>query len=285
VTARLLPGVEELAGLAALVVDDNPTNLRIVSEILSQRGMRVVEALDGERAVAAVDATGSAFAIAVIDMDMPGASGVELAATLRRHPRCASAPVIILTSADLPQDARSAAAIPDVCWVVKPVGQTALLETIRTALSSRSSRDTQAAAPPVTPTRAAHRLRVLVAEDNAVNRKLAEHLLQRRGHTAVMVTNGREATEVLLQEPVDLILMDLQMPEMDGFEATAVIRERERASGRRTPIVALTAHAMEGDRQRCLDADMDGYISKPVKAVELFEVIDRVMAAARKPAA
>jgi signal transduction histidine kinase/DNA-binding response OmpR family regulator len=285
VAARVLPGLEELAGLAALVVDDNPTNLRIVSEMLSQRGMRVVEALDGDRAVAAVDATDSAFAIAVIDMEMPGASGVELAARLRRHPRCASAPVIILTSADLPQEARSAAAIPDVRWMVKPVGQTSLLETIRAALSTRSSRDTQAAAPSVTPTRAAHRLRVLVAEDNAVNRKLAEHLLTRRGHTAVMVTNGREATEALQQEHVDLVLMDLQMPEMDGFEATAAIRQRERASGRRTPIVALTAHAMEGDRQRCLDADMDGYISKPVKAVELFEVIDRVMAAAQKPAA
>jgi len=285
VAARLLPGIEELAGLAALVVDDNPTNLRIVSEILSQRGMRVVSALDSDRAVAAVNATDSAFAIAVIDMEMPGASGVALATILRRHPRCASAPVIILTSADHPQEARSAAAIPDVRWVVKPVSQTALLETIRAALSTRSSRDTQAAAPSVTPTRAARRLRVLVAEDNAVNRKLAEHLLQRRGHTALIVTNGREATDALLEDDVDLVLMDLQMPEMDGFEATAVIRQRERACGGRTPIIALTAHAMAGDRQRCLDADMDGYISKPVKAVELFEVIDRVMAAAQKPAA
>jgi two-component system, sensor histidine kinase and response regulator len=126
---------------------------------------------------------------------------------------------------------------------------------------------------------------VLVAEDNIVNRKLAEHLLQRRGHTPVMVSNGREATEALLSDDVDLVLMDLQMPEMDGFEATAAIRARERRTGNRIPIVALTAHAMEGDRQRCLDADMDGYISKPVKAVELFEVIDRVMAAAKKPAA
>jgi CheY-like chemotaxis protein len=133
--------------------------------------------------------------------------------------------------------------------------------------------------------RAAHRLRVLVAEDNAVNRKLAEHLLQRRGHIPILVTNGREATEALLHEGVDLVLMDLQMPEMDGFEATTIVRERDRANGRRTPIIALTAHAMEGDRQRCLDADMDGYISKPVKAVELFEVIDRVMAAARRSAA
>jgi signal transduction histidine kinase/CheY-like chemotaxis protein len=285
VAARQLPGVEELSGLAALVVDDNPTNVRIISEILGQRGMHVVQATSGTRALELVNAADSAFAIAILDMEMPGVNGVDLAATLRRHPRCASAPVVILTSADRSQEARSAAAIPDVRWVVKPVGQATLIEAIRTALSARSSRDTQAAAPAVTPMRAAHRLRVLVAEDNAVNRKLAEHLLQRRGHTPVLATNGREATDMMLHEPVDLILMDLQMPEMDGFEATALIRERDRASGRRTPIIALTAHAMEGDRQRCLDADMDGYISKPVKAVELFEVIDRVMAAVRKSAA
>jgi signal transduction histidine kinase/CheY-like chemotaxis protein len=285
VAARHLPAVDELSGLAALVVDDNPTNVRIISEILGQRGMLVVQATSSARAMEAVNAADSGFAIAILDMEMPGVNGIDLAAALRQHPRCASAPVVILTSADRSQEARSAAAIPDLRWLVKPVGQAALLEAIRTALSARSSRDTQAAAPAVTPMRAAQRLRVLVAEDNAVNRKLAEHLLQRRGHTPIMVTNGREATEALLHEQVDLVLMDLQMPEMDGFEATAIVRERDRAAGCRTPIVALTAHAMEGDRQRCLDADMDGYISKPVKAVELFEVIDRVMAAARRSAA
>ncbi len=282
-STQLMGGLEELSGLSALVVDDNPTNLRIVSEILSHRGMQVVEAPDGATAVQAVDRAGSAFAFAVIDMEMPGTNGLDLTAALRRHPRCSSAPVIILTSADRSHEARSAAAIPDVRWVVKPVGQAALLETIRGALGARSARDAQPAAPSVTPHRAARKLRVLVAEDNVVNRKLAEHLLMRRGHTPVLVTNGREATEALLNEDVDLILMDLQMPEMDGFEATATIRLREKQTGNRIPIVALTAHAMEGDRQRCLDADMDGYISKPVKAVELFEVIDRVMAASRTP--
>ena len=132
-------------------------------------------------------------------------------------------------------EARNAAAIPDVRWIVKPVGQAALLETIRAALGARSSRDAQPAAPSVTPTRAPRRLRVLVAEDNVVNRKLAEHLLLRRGHTPLMVTNGREATEALLREDVDLILMDLQMPEMDGFEATAAIRLRERQTATASP--------------------------------------------------
>jgi CheY-like chemotaxis protein len=121
---------------------------------------------------------------------------------------------------------------------------------------------------------------VLVAEDNPVNQKLAQHLLERRGHTPIVVANGREACETTLRDRFDLVLMDLQMPEMDGFEATASIRAREKDAGApRVPIIALTAHAMQGDRQRCLDAEMDGYVAKPIKPVELFEVIDRVMAA------
>ncbi len=126
---------------------------------------------------------------------------------------------------------------------------------------------------------------MLVAEDNLVNRTLAEHLLRRRGHQPVMVVNGREAVDALEDQSIDLVLMDLQMPEMDGFEATAAIRARERRTGARIPIIALTAHAMEGDRQRCLDADMDGYVSKPIDAVELFGVIEDVTRPAAGPSA
>jgi CheY-like chemotaxis protein len=133
------------------------------------------------------------------------------------------------------------------------------------------------AAAPVVDARA---LRVLVAEDNVVNRKLAEHLLRQRGHDPLMVVNGREAVDALGCGSFDLVLMDLQMPEMDGFEATAAIRALEQSTGSRVPIVALTAHAMEGDRQRCLDADMDGYVSKPIDAGELFAVIEQVSKAA-----
>jgi CheY-like chemotaxis protein len=135
-------------------------------------------------------------------------------------------------------------------------------------------------AKPAAPVVNARPLRVLVAEDNLVNRRLAEHLLRQRGHQPLMVVNGREAVDALARTSFDLVLMDLQMPEMDGFEATAAIRARERGTGARTPIVALTAHAMEGDRQRCLDADMDGYVSKPIDATDLFAVIDKVSQAA-----
>jgi len=186
--------------------------------------------------------------------------------------------MLLLTSADQPHDAANTPAVNG--FLVKPVGQQALLESIRRVIGTRVHVDRTPAAPSIVPTRAAQRLRVLVAEDNPVNQKLAQHLLERRGHTPILVANGRDAVEVTRRDQFDLVLMDLQMPEMDGFEATAAIRARERQSAaRRVPIVALTAHAMQGDRRRCLDADMDGYVAKPIKPVELFEVIDRVMAA------
>jgi signal transduction histidine kinase/CheY-like chemotaxis protein len=280
VAPQMLPTRDELAGLSALVIDDNRTNLRILSELLTAWGMSVTTARGLEGALDAVAKADGAFSLALVDMHMPAFDGVEVVTALRRQPRCSTAAMVVLTSSDHAEARRDVAALEHVRYVVKPVAQAALLETIRGAIGGRTALDARPAAPDITPTRAARRLRVLVAEDNAVNRKLAEHLLTRRGHEAVMVNNGREGVEALQASSFDLVLMDLQMPEMDGFEATAAIRAFEHGSGVRTPIVALTAHAMEGDRQRCLDADMDGYVSKPIKAVELFEVIDRVMAAA-----
>ena len=276
----------ELAGLAAIVVDDNETNLRILSETLTSWGMTVVTAEGPGSARRALDVCERAFSVAIVDVHMPGGSGIDLAADVRRHARTAAAPIVLLTSSDASADGRCAPTLRDLHLLVKPVSQARLLETLRAALAGRTAVDAQSAAPDVMPTQAARALRVLVAEDNAVNRKVAEHMLQRRGHEAVMATNGREAVEALAVGRFDLVLMDLQMPTMDGFEATAAIRARERKSGgARLPIIALTAHAMEGDRQRCLDADMDGYISKPITGAKLFEVIDRVIAAGARRSA
>ena len=280
VVPRLMPHETELAGLEALVVDDNATNLRILGDLLRGWGLSVVEARGGRSALEAVQSASRAFTLALIDMQMDDMDGVELATALRREPHSAAALVVLLTSSDRPEERRGVADIPDVRYVVKPVGHGALLDTVRAALGRRTVIDTQPASPPDTPVRAARALNVLVAEDNVVNQKLAEHLLRRRGHNPVIAANGAEAIGMLSAGRFDLVLMDLQMPEMDGFEATAAIRTLESLTGRRIPIVALTAHAMEGDRQRCLDADMDGYVSKPIKAVELFEVIDRVITAA-----
>jgi signal transduction histidine kinase/DNA-binding response OmpR family regulator len=280
ITPQFLPRNDELVDMTALVVDDNATNRRILVELLSSWGMQAVACADGADAERIVREASRPFSLALIDMNIAGDSGVEVASALRRSPNCASTPILLLTSADQPYDIANTPSVNG--FLVKPVGQQALLESIRRVIGSRVHNDRAPAAPSITPMRAAHRLRVLVAEDNPVNQKLAQHLLERRGHTPVVVGNGREAVELIRRDGFDLVLMDLQMPEMDGFEATAAIRARERRlCGPRVPIVALTAHAMQGDRRRCLDADMDGYVAKPIKPVELFEVIDRVMAAAR----
>jgi len=276
VIAMPLPRVDELAGMTALVVDDNTTSRRLLREILAGWGMHVSDADGGGTALQLVDGSRSRFHVALIDTEMPGMRGPELVDALRQPPREVTTPIVMLTSSDRLRRYQAAG----MYTLVKPITQSSLLQAIRMVLGSDPDADARPAAPPITPTRAARPLRVLVAEDNPVNRTLAAQLLMRRGHQPVLATNGREAVDTLARERIDLVLMDIQMPEMDGLEATAAIRARERTSGARLPIVALTAHAMPGDRQRCLDADMDGYVAKPVKAVELFEVIDRVMAAA-----
>jgi CheY-like chemotaxis protein len=283
VSAHVLPQPDELLNLSSLVVDDNATNRRILVELLASWGMKAVEAADHAEAVREAAAASTPFALALVDMNLPGSSGDEVVAALRNSKSCAVTPMLLLTSADHPHGRAADTAIAGC--LVKPIGQHALLDAVRRAIGARVAPDAVPIAPAVTPKRAARCLRVLVAEDNPVNQKLAQHLLERRGHTPVVVANGRHAVERFRAEDFDLVLMDLQMPEMDGFEATAAIRAREReARDPRVPIVALTAHAMQGDRQRCMDADMDGYVAKPIKPVELFEVIDRVMAAASSAA-
>jgi signal transduction histidine kinase/CheY-like chemotaxis protein len=282
VSVHVLPQPDELVSMSTLVVDDNATNRRILVELLASWGMHAVEAADRAEALRAAEAALQPFTLALIDMNLPGSSGIEIAGLLRASKSCADSSMLLLTSLDQPYD--RADEVPVNGYLVKPIAQHTLLDAIRRVIGARVTADQEPVAPAVTPMRAARRLRVLVAEDNPVNQKLAQHLLARRGHTPILVTNGREAVDALLADRFDLVLMDLQMPEMDGFEATASVRTRERQSGGdRVPIIALTAHAMQGDRQRCLDADMDGYVAKPIKPVELFEVIDRVMAAASSP--
>jgi len=169
-------------------------------------------------------------------------------------------------------------------YLQKPVRQSELLRTIRTVMETAAAPQSPAYLP-----RAAAlgdgRLRILLAEDNRVNQLLAVRLLEKRGHEVTVVNNGREALEALDREIFDLVLMDMQMPEMDGFEATASIRRLEQATGRHMPIIAMTAHAMKGDEEKCLEAGLDGYLSKPIDPDRLYETVRRAPAlTAKRPA-
>jgi signal transduction histidine kinase/DNA-binding response OmpR family regulator len=278
----------DLRGLPALVVDDNATNRRILREVLTNWGMRPREADGGEAALAALEeaaAAGEPFALVLLDGHMPGMDGFGLAGRIRRRPEFAGVTLVLLTSAGRPGDAERCRELGIGAYLMKPVKQSELLATVLTALSREAPPPEPAAAGPPPPAR--RPLRVLLAEDNAVNQRLAVRLLEKQGHTVVTAANGREALAALDREAFDVVLMDVQMPEMDGFEATAHVRAKEAGGVRRQPIIAMTAHAMKGDRERCLAAGMDGYVSKPIQPPELLAAVERVLpsGAADGPAA
>jgi two-component system, sensor histidine kinase and response regulator len=217
------------------------------------------------------------FDVGVIDISVADTSraGADLAARVRAHPNGAAMPLLMLTGSD--QVDRGATV--GVRYLIKPVSQAALVQAINAAAGgAKTTPHIRRSAPATTPVRFGRPLHVLIAEDNIVNQTVSSQLLKRRGHTTVIVANGRDAVAAVARTHFDLVLMDLQMPEMDGLEATAAIRASEQGTNRRLPIVALTAHAMESDRERCLRADMDGYVAKPLKPAELYEVIDRATA-------
>ena len=220
---------------------------------------------------------GKFFSLVLTDVNMPEMDGFALVERIRQNPRMATASIIMLTSAGQRGDAARCRQLEVAAYLTKPVGQSELLDAILRVLGARAS-ETQ---PCALVTR--HSLRegrkgprVLLAEDNAINQTLAVRLLEKRGCSVEIAGNGREAVAAFEKQSFDLVLMDVQMPEMDGFEATAAIRDRERTTGTHTPIVAMTAHVMKGDREQCLAAGMDGYIPKPVRAQELFEVLNRL---------
>ena len=271
-----------LDDLPVLVVADNATNRRILEEMLGSWRMRPT-AVDGGRAGLAAlrqaAAAGEPFALVLLDAHMPEMDGFAVAREMRDDPCRGDFAVVMLTSAGQPDDVAHCRELGIDAALMKPLKQSELYNVITAALT-RSPRNGAApeSAPPAPPIR--RPLRVLLAEDNEVNQRLAVRLLEKQGHTVALARNGKEAVAALAEGAFDLVLMDVQMPEMDGFEATAHIRRAEEGSGRRVPIVAMTAHAMKGDRERCFQAGMDGYISKPIQPRELFDAIDRVSHAA-----
>jgi len=265
-------------GVRALVVDDNATNRLVLVELLRSWQMHAEAVADGAAALPALGAAagaGTPFAVAILDGQMPGMDGITLAARIRGAADLHATALILLTSSDQPGDASRCREIGVAAYLTKPVVVPwDLLRCIRTALAGNAGSERARAAVREQTVPEAGGLRILVADDNAVNCTVVKHLLEKVGHVVLAVADGRQVLEALERDRFDLVLMDLQMPEMDGLEATRAIRAAEGDSGRHLPIIALTAHAMKGDRERCLAAGMDGYVSKPVQAAELFAAIE-----------
>ncbi len=278
VPRALLAPVDSLRGLPILVVDDNATNRHVLVRMLTGWDMRPVEAGSGTEALhllRAANAHGDPIRLVLLDALMPGMDGFETATQIREFDEAAP-PIIMLRSIGREDDAFRCRDAGIAAWLLKPVRESELLDRIRAvvdqppSMEAPSERQERDLAPGTLP------LRILVAEDNAVNRTVVVRLLARRGHSARMVDNGRSALAALDDERFDLILMDVEMPEMDGLEATELIRKREYMSGAHIPIIALTAHAMKGDAEKCLTAGMDAYVSKPIDPASLFEVIEEL---------
>jgi CheY-like chemotaxis protein len=272
-------GPLDTTGLPVLIVDDHPTNRLILVETLTRWRMRPTAVASGAEALAAVDDArrrGEPFALVLLDAMMPEMDGFTLAAKLQAQPDVPAPTLMMLSSADRQTGATRCRDLGLASYLTKPVRQSDLLDAITAALAKSSAELAKQYRPqPVKEMGPCVRpLRLLLAEDNPVNQRFAVRILEKRGHTVVVATNGREALDLRRREAFDAVLMDVQMPEMDGFEAAAAMRAYERAEGGHVPIIAMTAHAMKGDKERCLAAGMDAYVSKPLQAREFLNVVE-----------
>jgi two-component system, sensor histidine kinase and response regulator len=281
---------EILQGVKVLIVDDNRTNRRILEGLVKLWGMNPTSAVDGEKALIELSEARAAknpYDLILTDMHMPRMDGFGLVEHIKENPELSTATIMMLTSGGQRGDAARCEELGIAAYLLKPVRQAELREAIARVLSAKEQAggipmitqySLQADAAP------ARRLHILLAEDNPVNQKLAIRLLEKRGHHVSLATNGREALSALAKSPYDLVLMDVHMPDMDGLEATRRLRQKEKAepSGHRQAVVAMTALVMKGDRERCTEAGMDGYLAKPIRPQELDEVLDTYLARNRQ---
>ena len=276
--------VRDLKDRPVLVVDDNETNQKILFGILGNWGMRVICVDNALDAIAELDRSrnaGNPFQLMISDVNMPEMDGFMLAHRVLSDPLNLTT-IILLTSGDRSGDAERCRELGIKHHLVKPVKQSLLLEAIADVFGCQLQKDELDAIVPENKA-TDQPLRMLLAEDHPINQKFVVRAIKKRGHEVVVANNGIEALEFWKNERFDLILMDVQMPEMDGIEATRTIRELETDRGEHTLIIALTAHAMKGDEEKCLSAGMDGYIAKPVKPTTLFETIEHLLPTSRQP--
>ncbi|MFC1572686.1 response regulator [Candidatus Eisenbacteria bacterium] len=268
--------MDELRGVPVLIVDDHNTNRRVYEELLKTWSMRPATVQSGQLALAELwraNAANEPYRLLLLDAMMPQMDGFGTAERIRKASEFADLDIIMLTSGGQRGDASRCRELGIAAYLSKPIGRSTLLNTVFAVLRGESVKN----AAPVT----RHSLRdsrrklsILLAEDNLVNQKLATKILEKEGHTVTVANDGRKAVEAVKQEAFDLVLMDVQMPTMDGLEATATIREMERESGTHVPIIAMTAHTMMGDREKCLAAGMDEYVAKPIKVAALFTAVE-----------
>jgi two-component system, sensor histidine kinase and response regulator len=270
---------QQLGAVKVLVVDDNRTNRRILFGLLTHWGMLPTLASNGEQAL--VELGAAAYALVITDMHMPRMDGLGLVDRMKSNPETSSIPVMMLSSGAQRGDAVRCAERGIAAYLLKPVRQSELRDAISRVLQTKEPMETTiiTEATLLDVRDPARTLHILVAEDNMINQKLAKRLLEKRGHRVALAGNGREALAAIKSASFDLVLMDVQMPEMDGLQATEELRKREKRTGTHCPVVAMTALAMKGDKERCLAAGMDGYLSKPIRALELDAVLDSYSAA------
>jgi len=279
---------EMLRGVRVLIVDDNRTNRGILEGMLKRWEMKATAVEGGEEALKQLlDAreAGDPYGLILTDRHMPEMDGFRLVERIRESPELATATIMMLTSAGHRGDAARCQKLGVAAYLLKPIRQSELREAIGRVLGAKAE---DGAIPLVTRFTLQDKrepsavLRVLLVEDNAVNQRLAARLIEKRGHRVVVTGNGREALAALQKDDYDLVFMDVQMPEMDGLEATAAIRKMEEGSGKHQTVIALTAHAMKGDEERCLAAGMDGYLSKPIRPQELDAILEGYIARRRE---
>ncbi len=264
-----------LRGTRVLVVDDNATNRRILEEVLrSWEAQPTVCAGAGAALdlIRQANQAGQPYRVVLTDAHMPEVDGFTLAEEIEQDHELRGTVVMMLTSGDQPRDVAQCERLGISTYLMKPIKQSELFDALVAALGIAAPEEAETTVPPTS--KAAERLKILLAEDSLVNQKLAATMLGKRGHDVVVVNSGREALAAFESQDFDVVLMDVQMPDMDGFEATAAIRRQERHSGRHIPIIAMTAHALKGDRERCIEAGMDGYVAKPVHAEQLLAAVE-----------